>query len=262
MHRLTEALGLIPGVDEETLSPEVRPRLRALGVRSGRFALFMPALMKARAGGDAGAAVGAGTGACRCRRCRTPRWFRCPAHQPDWPPGFAAMAGWIEAGPILLRLDIAEKVAGELGYRSRRGPAALPSGLASRFAVKPDMLPAVLRQLGFRVLPAAALVGDQQGPPAPAMLMPLRRRRPLVPGSSGSGRPGQRTVRRPGGIAKRRCPIADTEDQDWQRLDKWLWCARVMRARTDCADWWRKARSGSTASRPASRTRSCGWGTC
>ena len=65
------------------------------------------------------------------------------------------MAGWVEAGPILLRLDIAEKIAGELGYRSRRGPAALPSGLASRFAIKPDMLPVVLRQLGFRVLPAA-----------------------------------------------------------------------------------------------------------
>lgn len=26
-----------------------------------------------------------------------------------------------------------------------------------------------------------------------------------------------------------------TEDRDWQRLDKWLWCARVMRARADCA---------------------------
>ncbi len=26
-----------------------------------------------------------------------------------------------------------------------------------------------------------------------------------------------------------------TEDQDWQRLDKWLWCARFMRARSDCA---------------------------
>jgi ribosome-associated heat shock protein Hsp15 len=27
----------------------------------------------------------------------------------------------------------------------------------------------------------------------------------------------------------------DTEGRDWQRLDKWLWCARIMRARTDCA---------------------------
>jgi ribosome-associated heat shock protein Hsp15 len=26
-----------------------------------------------------------------------------------------------------------------------------------------------------------------------------------------------------------------SEDLDWQRLDKWLWCARFMRARADCA---------------------------
>jgi ribosome-associated heat shock protein Hsp15 len=29
--------------------------------------------------------------------------------------------------------------------------------------------------------------------------------------------------------------VAEQEDRDWQRLDKWLWCARFMRARTDCA---------------------------
>jgi ribosome-associated heat shock protein Hsp15 len=29
--------------------------------------------------------------------------------------------------------------------------------------------------------------------------------------------------------------VADTEDRDWQRLDKWLWCARFMKARADCA---------------------------
>ena len=29
--------------------------------------------------------------------------------------------------------------------------------------------------------------------------------------------------------------MADQEDRDWQRLDKWLWCARFMRQRTDCA---------------------------
>jgi ribosome-associated heat shock protein Hsp15 len=27
----------------------------------------------------------------------------------------------------------------------------------------------------------------------------------------------------------------ETEDRDWQRLDKWLWCARFMKARSDCA---------------------------
>ncbi len=25
------------------------------------------------------------------------------------------------------------------------------------------------------------------------------------------------------------------EDQAWQRLDKWLWCARFMKQRSDCA---------------------------
>jgi ribosome-associated heat shock protein Hsp15 len=29
--------------------------------------------------------------------------------------------------------------------------------------------------------------------------------------------------------------VAEQEDRDWQRLDKWLWCARFMRARSDCA---------------------------
>lgn len=26
-----------------------------------------------------------------------------------------------------------------------------------------------------------------------------------------------------------------TEDRDWQRLDKWLWCARVAKSRAACA---------------------------
>jgi len=34
---------------------------------------------------------------------------------------------------------------------------------------------------------------------------------------------------------QRSAPIPDQEDRDWQRLDKWLWCARFMRQRSDCA---------------------------
>lgn len=29
--------------------------------------------------------------------------------------------------------------------------------------------------------------------------------------------------------------MAEVEDRDWQRLDKWLWCARFMKARSDCS---------------------------
>lgn len=30
-------------------------------------------------------------------------------------------------------------------------------------------------------------------------------------------------------------PAGAVEDRDWQRLDMWLWCARFMKARADCA---------------------------
>lgn len=32
-------------------------------------------------------------------------------------------------------------------------------------------------------------------------------------------------------------PPAPVEDRDWQRLDKWLWCVRFMKARAACTRW-------------------------
>lgn len=29
--------------------------------------------------------------------------------------------------------------------------------------------------------------------------------------------------------------MAEAEDRDWQRLDKWLWCARLAKTRAACA---------------------------
>ena len=31
--------------------------------------------------------------------------------------------------------------------------------------------------------------------------------------------------------------MSDIEDRSWQRLDKWLWCARFMKLRSGCASW-------------------------
>ena len=178
LHRLGEALAVIPSDDRETVSPELRGKLRAAGVRTGRLALFLPALLKPRAA------------AMRARLWALQQGVKLPALPgpgtvsmavpPDWPPGFAEAMGWIDAGPALLRLDIAERVAGELAWAARQGPVALPAGLASRFSVRADLLPVVLRRLGFRIVPGGGLGPDVYGPPAPAMLMPLRRRRPVV----------------------------------------------------------------------------------
>jgi len=203
LHRLSESLGVIPGngdapadtmfgpgaaypdggiLDRANASPLLRQQLKTLGVRSGRLALFLPALLKPRAAAMRAQLLALLHGI-SVPPLPAPGMVSlpCPA---DWPSGFAAALGWVAAGPVLLRLDIAEQVAGELGWASRRGAIALPPGLASRLSIKPDLLPVALRTLGFRILPGVGLSPSEYGPPAPAMLLPLRRRRGLAPPAS------------------------------------------------------------------------------
>jgi ATP-dependent RNA helicase SUPV3L1/SUV3 len=174
LHRLREGLGVVPQADAEPSAPALRTQLKLIGVRAGRFALFLPALLKPR------------PAAMRARLWALHHGLALPAlpapglvslPPQDWPPGFAAIAGWLEAGPVLLRLDVAERVAGELAWATWHGATPLPAGLAGRFAVKAELVPAVLRGLGFRVLPGGGLGPGGYGPPAPAMLVPLKRRR-------------------------------------------------------------------------------------
>jgi ATP-dependent RNA helicase SUPV3L1/SUV3 len=183
LHRLDETLGLIPGVDEETLAPAIRPKLRKIGVRSGRLALFVPAVMKPR------------TAAMRARLWALANGLTVPTLQAagvvsvpvpmtnGWPRAFASAMGWVEFGPVLLRLDIAERVAGELGYLTRRGAIMLPRNLGSRLSVRSELLPDILRRLGFRILPGDKLAPEMFGPPAPTMLtsVPRPRSRPIAP---------------------------------------------------------------------------------
>jgi ATP-dependent RNA helicase SUPV3L1/SUV3 len=179
VHRLREALGVVPLIEENGLTPDQRGLLKFLGARVGRFALFLPALLKPK------------PAAMRARLWALHGGVPVPvlpaaglvsvAPPADWPPGFATALGWLEAGPVLLRLDVAERVTAELAWVTRRGAAVMPSGLAGRFAVKAELVPAVLRRLGFRVMPGGSLAPEVFGPPAPAMLVPMRRRRAPVP---------------------------------------------------------------------------------
>jgi ATP-dependent RNA helicase SUPV3L1/SUV3 len=178
LHRLTEALGLIVSDEGDTLSPQSRAALKAIGVKAGRFALFLPALLKPRAAAMRAKLWGVQHG--QSVPCLPAPDLVSVPYQTDWPAGFADAMGWLAAGPMLLRLDIAERVAAELAWSTRRGATALPAGLASRFSLKAELLPVVLRRLGFRIVPAGGLAPNEYGPPAPAMILPLRRRRQAV----------------------------------------------------------------------------------
>ena len=177
LHRLGEGLGVVAEPETEPLASALRAQLKLIGVRAGRFALFLPTMLKPRPAGMR-ARLWALYHGLELPALPAPGLVSLPPQ--DWPPGFAANAGWLEAGPVLLRLDVAERVAGELAWATRRGATPLPPGLAGRFAVKAELVPAVLRGLGFRVLPGGGLGPGGFGPPAPAMLTPLKRWR-VVP---------------------------------------------------------------------------------
>jgi ATP-dependent RNA helicase SUPV3L1/SUV3 len=179
LHRLIEGLGVVPGATEEDVAPALRAKLKALDVRAGRFSLFLPALLKPRAR-QVRAALWALQHNLPVPDLPPPGQVSLPP--PAWPNGFAAAIGWVEAGPVLVRLDIAERIAAELAFAARGKPIPVPADLAPRLSVRAEVLPAVLHALGFRVNPAVALREDECGPPAPPTLSPVRKplRRPAV----------------------------------------------------------------------------------
>lgn len=166
LHRLGEGMGIARA------EPEDRP-LGKVRLEGGGAAWFLPALLKPQAMALRAALLALSFGV-PVPRLPNPSLTAIPAEQ-NWPRGFAEALGWVEAGPMLLRLDVAEKLAQELrrGARALGGRMLLPRGLASRLSVKADALPVVLRSLGFRLIPSPGLTAGEYGPPLPPMLTPL-----------------------------------------------------------------------------------------
>ncbi len=177
VHLLGESLGVMRP-PAARLPPEERKALLAAGVRLGRFATYMPALLK-----PAPALLRARLLALAAGReepaLPAPGLIAAPAGQPAggaWDEDFALSLGWLPAGPVLLRLDIAERVAAELARAAAGGPSLLPADLAPRLGIARGNLPAVLRALGFRLLPGTVLPDGMAGPPAPPRFAAIRRR--------------------------------------------------------------------------------------
>ncbi|HQT64082.1 MAG: DNA helicase [Acidocella sp. 20-57-95] len=173
VHRLGEALGVLPG---EAPPQADKAALKSLGIMAGSFAVFMPALLKPHAAAMRALLWALWNGV------ETPKLP--PAGLVSIPgggnPDFALMMGWLPAGPVMIRLDIAEKLGREWHYLIRKHPVPLPPNLASRLSIKPDALPAVLNVLGLRIIPAATLREGVFGPPAPPMLA-RRKHQPVKP---------------------------------------------------------------------------------
>jgi ATP-dependent RNA helicase SUPV3L1/SUV3 len=177
LHRLGEGMGVMQAA--ETPAPPERARLKALGIRAGRHAVFMPAMLKPAAN------------ALRAQLWALHHGVAAPAlphpaavsipRPAAWPEGFAAAMGWFDAGPMLLRLDIAERVGADLAWAGRDHPVPVPDDLAARLSIKAELVPPALRRLGFRLYPAPPLAEGQFGPPAPPMLVPLRRKAAAEP---------------------------------------------------------------------------------
>ena len=176
---------MVPGATEDDIAPALRGRLKALGVRAGRHALFVPALLKPRAM------------PMRARLWALRRGVAVPAlpapglvsiaPPPDWPEGFAAAMGWVAAGPLLVRLDVAERIAAELDFAARVRPAPVPADLASPpVSAARDRAGGAARAWlsadpggrpgGRAVRPADAGHGGTAAPPPPAA--PPKRRPP------------------------------------------------------------------------------------
>ncbi|TDH63561.1 DNA helicase [Dankookia rubra] len=176
-YTLREHLGLVPGNTNAGINQDLRQKLKAIGVRAGRFALFVPEALKPRAMAlraqlwamsrniDTPSLPAPGLVALQLREAHEGETN--PPPPIGWPPGFAQTMGWLPAGPVLLRLDVAERIAAELGFLTRRAPAPPPPDLASRLGVKADTLGAALTALGFRLLEAPPLAENEYGPPTP-----------------------------------------------------------------------------------------------
>jgi ATP-dependent RNA helicase SUPV3L1/SUV3 len=173
LHRLLEEGGIVPGATE-AVPQAVRGALKAIGVKAGRFALYVPALLKPRAM-EARAQLWALRARLPVPALPNPGLVSVQAADEPYLPFLTAM-GWVAAGPAMLRLDIAERVAAELVFSTRGRPAPVSLEIGQRLGVRADLLPAVLRGLGLRILPAPQLAPSVYGPPPPPMVASPRKR--------------------------------------------------------------------------------------
>ncbi|GBQ71757.1 DNA helicase [Ameyamaea chiangmaiensis NBRC 103196] len=176
-HRLLEHGGVVRRErDEMPLSPPARADLTARGIVTGYRAYFMPALLK-----PAPALFRAFLIGLKTHPHGPVPALPAPGLVAIDPPHDARQArllaalGWVDAGTTWLRLDVVERVTGQLARRSAHHPVAPGRDLASRLSIPPARLADTLQALGLPTRAAQTTLGPGvYGPLHPLLVLPPR----------------------------------------------------------------------------------------
>ncbi len=259
LHRLTEALGLIVGDEGDTLSPQARAALKAIGVKAGRFGLFLPALLKPRAAAMR-ARLWAVQHGVAVPELPPPDVVSVPL-RPDWPAGLRrchGLAGGRPGAAAARHRREGRRRTGlgdaPWGDRHAGGPgiAVLAEGRSASGGAAASRLP---RRAGrgpgggrlwssgaCHAAAAAAAAAGRDGSTHSARAWPVRR----AGGAEALGRPPSPRPRTATGSASTSGSGAPGS------------CVSAAIA----PRWWLGVRSASTASPPTSRMPGCGSATC
>ncbi|MFT9026050.1 MAG: helicase-related protein [Acetobacter indonesiensis] len=189
LHGLLEQGGVMPLPSADYLTSQNSSFLRKQGIIAGPTMLFCPALLKPQAMTLRNLLLavknsvkpvplpraGAVSFKAEDRAGITPQKTPKPNTGPDTNAIVLTRLGWVKAGPLWVRLDIAEDVRKTVAKLAQAHPYPLPAGIASRLGASSATLAAVLTGLNIRVQQPHPIGKNQFGPPAPMMLHPTRR---------------------------------------------------------------------------------------
>ncbi|MDE0060942.1 MAG: helicase-related protein [Defluviicoccus sp.] len=151
--QLVEALGSLPRRDVRSLIADLpaadRRRMRALGVRFGMEAVYLPALVKPRAARLRALLWSIHGG--RPPRPAPPPGLCSVVPDADPDPSFYAACGFRLIGGTAIRIDILDRLAISLARAARDGPFELAPGLLSGAGLSAQQAGPVLNGLGYRL---------------------------------------------------------------------------------------------------------------
>ena len=150
-YQLVEALGSLPRRSVRSLIADLgagdRRRMRALGVRFGMEAVYLPALVKPRSASLRALLWSVHSG--RPARPAPPPGLCSVTPEADADPSFYAACGYRIVGGRAIRIDMLDRLAIALARAARGGPFEITPDMLSLVGITQDQAQAVLADLGY-----------------------------------------------------------------------------------------------------------------